>query len=507
MQAFNSCAPCRQSKRRCDRNWPRCSTCSRVGRTCVYDTDTLRPLKSDVPENALYVSSDGEASSTFPHQSQPTTGVSAIPGLIDITVGIEPFRHDSLRRPMVDVIVQKEVFKIIGSRGYMHEIANLYFDSIAKRISIISAQRFYRRLSDIASSSCAADFAALCLCVYLVLQVPPQHENSMQSSLYVTSKSIISLLEATSYHSLEVVQCRVLIAFYEIGHGIYPAAAISIGGCAKMVHFAGFYGNSILPSREDEMKLIIEEKKRTLWALHNLDRYLSLSLGESSLTTPFAQEADPLPIEESLWSENITECPVMHVLNTPSDVCIGSFARECQMFHLVGRVLRNIYEPIADEDFQAEEAKQLETTMSAFVPLLYQDGEDYGKYCISYAIYGSAIFTLYGCSTENDNKANIVVFHAKLAEETSLGITRYCRRLFGNEEEIDYGILSPVVPYTLYQAAVIQIQLHKRNPQVRYEENINFLKRVLMNFNRRWLVAGKYLLRLRENSPPLLCGV
>jgi hypothetical protein len=94
----------------------------------------------------------------------------------------------------------------------------------------------------------------------------------MQSSLYVILKSIISLLESTSYHSLEVMQCRLLIAFNEIGHGIYLAAAPSTGACAKIAHFAGFHRNSILSSHEDEREIVAEQKKLTLWALHNLDR-------------------------------------------------------------------------------------------------------------------------------------------------------------------------------------------------------------------------------------------
>ncbi len=77
---------------------------------------------------------------------------------------------------------------------------------------------------------------------------------------------------------------------------------------------------------------------------------------------------------------------VTHCLNTPSDVTIGSFARECQIFHIVGRVLRNVHEPTPDEAFQISEAGQLEATMAAFVPLLCEDGDDFGKYCISFAV-------------------------------------------------------------------------------------------------------------------------
>lgn len=87
-----------------------------------------------------------------------------------------------------------------------------------------------------------------------------------------------------------------------------------------------------------------------------------------------------------LMTKKIAPSLVTHNLNTPADVSIGSFARECQISHLVGRVLRNVYEPVSDEVFQAKEAAQLEATMATFIPLLQNDAEDFGKYCISFAI-------------------------------------------------------------------------------------------------------------------------
>jgi hypothetical protein len=82
-----------------------------------------------------------------------------------------------------------------------------------------------------------------------------------------------------------------------------------------------------------------------------------------------------------------------------------------------------------------------------------------------------------------------------LAEHTSLEMTRYCRKLFSDEEAINYSCLSPFVPYALYQSAVIQLQLVKHSPQAQYEENISFFKQVLKNFNKRWLIAGEVILR------------
>ncbi len=219
-------------------------------------------------DSVSHISSSGSKKPGFPSPSPSTgTGVSLSPSLNDFTIAVEPFRHDSVRRPTVDIIVRRELLKVVGSRDRMHEISDAYFASISRRISIISAQRFYSRLPSVGLDSCTADYAALCLSICILLEVPQPGDTSMQSSLYITLKSILSLLEATSYHSLESVQCRILMTFYELGHGIYSAASASMAACAKIAQFA-------FPSRhgEDDQAVLIEERRRTIWALHNFDR-------------------------------------------------------------------------------------------------------------------------------------------------------------------------------------------------------------------------------------------
>lgn len=99
----------------------------------------------------------------------------------------------------------------------------------------------------------------------------------MQSSLYVKVKGIISLLEATTYHSLETVQSRILVAFYELGHGLHHAATASIGACGKIARFIALHNDLKHPYPEETARgILLEEKRRTMWALHNLDRYVHL---------------------------------------------------------------------------------------------------------------------------------------------------------------------------------------------------------------------------------------
>jgi hypothetical protein len=68
-------------------------------------------------------------------------------------------------------------------------------------------------------------------------------------------------------------------------------------------------------------------------------------------------------------------------LATPSDVNVGQMARECQVSHLLGQVVRHIFDPTPDEAFHTNEAAQLERTLMALMPILIEEEFFYGKYC------------------------------------------------------------------------------------------------------------------------------
>jgi hypothetical protein len=157
----------------------------------------------------------------------------------------------------------------------MRGISDAFFNSVSTRIPIISAKRFNERLPSL-SLTTPADFTTLCMCMYLSQEPPALQTESMQSSLYVNIKSFVSLLEATSYESLEVVQCRLLLAVYEMGHNIYPAASISIGACARMARFIGLNKSSEQSLERESAKMYTEERRRVWWGVVNLDRSVCL---------------------------------------------------------------------------------------------------------------------------------------------------------------------------------------------------------------------------------------
>ena len=72
-----------------------------------------------------------------------------------------------------------------------------------------------------------------------------------------------------------MLQAAVLIAVYEVGHAIYPAAYLTIGACARYGTMLGIdklgldlMGDSLGPLSWIE----VEERRRVWWAVVLLDR-------------------------------------------------------------------------------------------------------------------------------------------------------------------------------------------------------------------------------------------
>lgn len=192
----------------------------------------------------------------------PSHPLNPLPGLAgDIT----------LQQPEVDLRVRAEALKVLGSEEGIYTMAGIYFNSTHLRMTILSKRRFLERSVGF-STSATADFAALCLAMNLVIQLPESHSSAMQSSLYAHLKGIIGLLEAANYQSLEVVQCRVMCAFYELGHGIHPAVSVSLGACSRVARFVGLDVRANQGPQPHENSLIEEESRRAWWMLVNLDR-------------------------------------------------------------------------------------------------------------------------------------------------------------------------------------------------------------------------------------------
>lgn len=231
----------------------------RLGRSCTYPTDdSLSPMPHDA--GLGYIGSSSHVSGS----SDPPLGV-------EVDMG-GSFGRGVNRELAVNGHIGIEVQNIFGTSEALREAADNYFESVALRLPIVSRKKFYDRLARESTLSIPADLALLCICMHLIQQPPGAQPESMQSPLYIKIKSIVSLLEATSFQSLEYIQCRLIVSYYEMGHGIYPAASISLGACGRLARGMRIhkYRNE-LPESESA-RLETEEKRRVWWAVVNLDR-------------------------------------------------------------------------------------------------------------------------------------------------------------------------------------------------------------------------------------------
>lgn len=341
-------------------------------KACVYTEDTIQ----------IHFAVDARS-------SQPPLELPSL-HLAHSLLGIDISSHETIQPSTVDIAM-----RILGSLDNMFAISTEFFTGTHQRIPALSKFRFYRNLQSLTARPPRADFAALCLCILLIQQMPSKM-TSVQSPLYITVKKLISLLEVTNSLSLDFAHCRILVTFYEMGHGLHTAAYISLAACARTARALGLHRKRWRNVDAESDRLALEEEKRAWWAIVIMDRFISLGNGDPLFVTDDPERTDPLPIEDLLWSEGVPadlEGPITAPpsLDTPFNITVGQMARECQISNLVGRVVRHMLNPMPDPDFNAEEATQLERTLKAYLPLLAQEELRIGKYCAAFGMCNRSV--------------------------------------------------------------------------------------------------------------------
>lgn len=102
------------------------------------------------------------------------------------------------------------------------------------------------------------DVALLCLSILLLTTSPSstaksEGDVSEFETLYLQTKSSLALAEGLGFNSVPVVQSRILITLFEVSHGFYPAAYISIGATVRAVDALEVHpnGDALQPHRSD----------------------------------------------------------------------------------------------------------------------------------------------------------------------------------------------------------------------------------------------------------------
>jgi hypothetical protein len=162
----------------------------------------------------------------------------------------------------------------IGSLEEIRRTADEFFETVHPWMPIISKARFYDVYLRDGVHHNKADVALFLLALRLIISTPTQDP---RLGIYDWTKNLYQKVEGSGTPSILILQAKIFIALYELGHGLYPNAYMSIGACARYLYVLGINGTSsrkvnMNPPRPTSM-IEVEERRRAWWAVVVLDRY------------------------------------------------------------------------------------------------------------------------------------------------------------------------------------------------------------------------------------------
>jgi hypothetical protein len=110
------------------------------------------------------------------------------------------------------------------------------------------------------------DVVLLCLSIVLLTSLPSPSARSIGEvgkfeALYHQTKSCLALAEGLGLNSIVLVQSRILTTLFEVSHGFYPAAYISIGATLRAADALEAHpGAGVSPSYRSSEPASDEEK-------------------------------------------------------------------------------------------------------------------------------------------------------------------------------------------------------------------------------------------------------
>ncbi|KAH8682267.1 fungal-specific transcription factor domain-containing protein [Xylariales sp. PMI_506] len=356
-RAKQACYSCRKQKRKCDKALPSCGLCSRMARDC--DSEALAALQVKLvelenrlnynggPDVSLSHLSPGSASATMSHSETGTQLLSREPlwqggpNTFPVASFLDSrmFRGSGLQIPKPTSDVPTDIVQCIGTADDFEQTLSDFFGDIYPWFPIISKKRVTLGYQWWIAGG---DVALLLLAMKLITSQPQKGYTAAENYLYTAAKRQATHLEGLGTTSLEFLQALVLLALYEYGQGVYPAAYMTTGQCIRYSEYLELSSpsdsNAVLGPLLSWVEL--EERRRVWWAVYILDKLVSLG----SYKRPMCPEPYPndlLPTNDKAWELGDTGAAFQRPVSAPFSDVQSTFARLCQAALLAARTLRH----------------------------------------------------------------------------------------------------------------------------------------------------------------------
>ncbi|KAH9218368.1 hypothetical protein DL95DRAFT_521379 [Leptodontidium sp. 2 PMI_412] len=461
-----ACTRCSSQKRRCDKVLPNCGNCSRLRQQCQYELPEESPLS--------------------PASSSPTGSAIAPPQVLTPT-------------RLKDSIVSR-----LGS-STPEDIVSIYSRAIEPWFPVVSITKLHS--PPLATwEEAPLDIVCLCLLIKLISTNPPSSsENNTDASdfqsLYLYTKTTLASTEALGVNSVLVVQCRVLVTLFEVSHGLYPAAYISIGATVRAMEALQIYPDTdVSPPGSGHDRVKQEEMESTWCGIQVLERYVAI---ESRPYQPLAG----LRTESRHSLTKPTMC-MTEWRRTSQTGLMSTVARFPEASYLLDKVHTALNSPTAEQAFNIEEITLTVQTLSNLQTILLDEtGDGIPLYTVGLTFSNTALLLAFESGSKMPPTASSIENVNQIATESLISMLSSITSAvepFTAGTQLNFDLLPPFTLFLVYKAASMVTERLLMDSDSA-EENLKRL-RVLRGFlqvvGKRWLGCKRYLDLLDEDTTP-----
>jgi hypothetical protein len=236
--------------------------------------DSLMALRKNIKceyansQHAVTLSKEFKAELVSGSRGEPPS--SAFPGSFFLDYDV--YRDAQLWLPQFDISLSPDVTGYVNDTEF---IVSQHFATTQSWMPIISRKKIYHNLANDQSRH-QSDFIILLYCMKLLMWWPPHDRYAKihgRTVAYSTAARLLHEAEDAGILTLQLLQAKLFVCFYELGHGIYPAAYLSVGACARYGMALGIdKTNETFQNNYATDPMDLEEMRRCWWAVVILDR-------------------------------------------------------------------------------------------------------------------------------------------------------------------------------------------------------------------------------------------
>ncbi|OBT87719.1 hypothetical protein VE02_04083 [Pseudogymnoascus sp. 03VT05] len=303
--------------------------------------------------------------------------------------------------------------------------------------------------------------------------------------LYTLIKGLVGMLEAIGMNTLAMLQSRLLITTFEIGHAMYPAAYISAGANVQAAVAMGASASSSadLPKAFPDPG-IAEEARQTWRGIVITNRYASLESGAGHSGSLVRS------IEAICGNNGSKDLSQM-----------DPFTKMAYSSLLLDQVLAHIHERTSQQEFRRAEAMQILHSLTLFLASFEGEGNALKTLLdSSLAIGRSAMLEVLEFGSKVEPQDNEYCVQASLNILTSLTheIAHGARAVTTDSAALE--TLSVFIPHCIYKAAIVCLHDAKVSKDSNLKLRIQPLKDILGYIGLRWGAAKYYVEKIEQEQ-------